>query len=121
MATQQEFSAATTTNSNGEKFDEKREVEFETAVPETLEEAEQMYGDEAYKLFFKAFRIKAQSTARGMLKSGHDVDDIRETMADWRPDQEISRPSKSLEAQFNDLSPEKQKEVLRKLAAKANG
>jgi len=120
MAKQVRFSAATTTDNEGNKFDEKREVEFSVEKPSSLQEAHEMYGEEAYKLFEKAFRIKAKGTARSMLKSGHSADDIQDLMVDWRPDQEISKPSKSLEQQFSEMSPEKQQEVLRKLAAKAN-
>jgi hypothetical protein len=123
MATTRTLECGTSKDADGNKLDEKREAEFTVDYPESVEEAVQMYDeDTVFSLFQRSFDIKANSTARGMLKRGFSEEEIQEEMEDWRPDetrQRRSAPSKSLEDQFSDLDADKQREMLQKLAQKA--
>lgn len=124
MSTTKELSCSTSKTADGKDLDEPREASFVlNSVPETMEEAVEMYGEETVQeLFFRSFDVKAQGAARSMLKQGFSKEQIQEKMGDWRPDESVrtgGSPDRSIEDQFEDLDEEQQEEVLQKLAQRA--
>jgi len=124
MATSRELSCSTSKDADGNDLAEKREADFTLDnVPETMDEAVEMYGeDTVQELFWRSFDVKAQGAARSLLKRGFSPEQVQEEMADWRPDvtrRTTSSADRSLEDQFEDLAADEQEELLEKLAQKA--
>jgi len=124
MATTRSLSCSTSKDADGNDLSEAREAEFTlNEVPESMEEAVEMYGEETVQdLFWRQFDVKAQGAARSLLKRGFSSERIEKEMSKWRPD--VTRrtsggPDRSLEDQFEDLDTDAQEELLEKLASKA--
>lgn len=78
-----------------------QEYEFEMPLPETLEEAGEVFGlDEVYGIFIAGLKVKLQNIARESFRAEVGVDEVNEKVAAYRPGT-ISR--RSVKAQAMDL------------------
>lgn len=105
------------------------EVQFTYDLPETIEEAVEMFQPETVlEMFKRAFIIAAQANARKLMSAGLNAERIQETMAQWKPGVTVSTrssvkaldPVKYLSESFDDFTPERQEEIMRLIQERFN-
>lgn len=98
------------------------QVEFTYDMPESLEEAVQMFQSETVlEMFKRAFIIAAQANARKLISAGLNSERIQETMSQWKPGVTVSTrssvktidPIKFFSENFDGFTPERQEEIMR--------
>lgn len=112
---------------NGKEKKWSDEIELEVAMPDTLDEAVQMYTEDVVMdLFERNFIIKFQNAVRTDLGNKQNKEEMVITYANWKPEvgkrrgPGQSRQSRqSVDEQFDEMSRDDQVALIARLQAKA--
>lgn len=105
------------------------EVQFTYDLPESVEEAVEMFQQETVlDMFKRAFIIAAQANARKLMSAGLNSERIQETMSQWKPGVTVSTrssvktidPIKFFSENFDGFTPERQEEIMRLIQERFN-
>lgn len=101
-----------------------REVTAQVDLGDSLQDAQEKFGDETVFSYFQAqAKIRAQAVIRDMMTEGKTDPEIAEFMSTWKPGTTRERgavdPTAAFLTKFAGMSAEDQKKFLEELMAKA--
>jgi hypothetical protein len=101
--------------------DGEAQVDFEYEFGDSLEAACKLFGEGiVWNYALRGLTIAAQGYARGMMKSGKSLDEIRTAMTKWKPGEPrvVKTPQEKIAALLDKLSPEDRARLAQELKAK---
>lgn len=100
-------------------------IELQHNLPDNLEDMITTFGaDVVYNNAFAQIIVGFQSAVRRLAEAGKSDDEIASTMAEWRPGMRLGLggdPIAKTLANFGNLSPEQQADLMQKLAGLQKG
>ena len=96
------------------------EIEVEKDLGDTIQEAVELYGEEAVlKRYLRQCVADIRNTARGLFKNNTNAEQTAQRLEEWAPNVSLARPKMDAKArvikQFQGMDPEAKKAFLKAL------